>query len=232
MKLDPPHFDAATSAQEARTALEHAGWTQVGVGDWSWALVSPDGQSVARVTPWDRAYRLHAEMCQAHSNRYLQRVDRIDDLRDGGHVVFMERLWPASEVLAAAFCKAIGLGNQSGWAVAATDQAVAAYDGDQELAALRRIVAAARDEGAESLPFWGGLDIRPGNVMADAAGQLKLIDPLFVAGKSIIEAILAGQRERLAAIPRGSLAAFLTIPAFDDGADGLRQKLRDLDLID
>ena len=57
---------------------------------------------------------------------------------------------------------------------------VAAFDGDADLEALRRIVSDAHDFGAANIPFWGGLDIRPGNVMADASGQLKLIDPLFV----------------------------------------------------
>jgi hypothetical protein len=226
-----PLFHAGQSAADARAALETAGWTLVGTGDWSWVYGSPEGGFVARVTPWDRAYRLHAETCLKHRNRYLQRIERIDDLRNGGHVVFMERLQLSDEARAAAFCKAIGLGNQSGWAVEAVDKAVAEYDGDADLAALRRIVAGARDEGAASLPFWGGLDIRPGNVMADAEGQLKLIDPLFVAGKEIVAAILAGERERLAAIPKGSLAAFLTIPVFTDGAPGLRQALVDMELI-
>jgi hypothetical protein len=222
-------FDPANSAADARAALEPAGWSLVGTGDWSWVYASPEGGSVARVTPWDRAYRLHAETCLRHRNRYLQRIERIDELRDGGHVVFMERLWPADEARAAAFCAAIGLGNESEDAVAAP---TADFDGDEDLAELRRIVGEERDFGAANFPFWGGLDIRPGNVMADAQGQLKLIDPLFVAGKQIVAAILAGERERLAAIPRGSLAAFLTIPVFTDGAPGLRRALVEMDLID
>lgn len=229
----PPPFPPATTAAHARAALEAAGWVLVGTGDWSWAYASPDAATVARVTPWDRAYRLHAATCQAHPNKYLQRIDRIDDLRDGGHVVFMERLWPADWARTEAFCAAIGLGNQGQEATTIAPAAdVATFDGDADLAALRRIVSEACESGAASIPFWGGLDIQPRNVMADAAGQLKLIDPLFVAGKTIIEAILAGERERLAAIPRGSLTAFLTIPVFEDRADGLRNALIAMDLID
>jgi hypothetical protein len=228
----PPHFPSAQSAADARSALEAAGWSLIGTGDWSWAYASPDEPTVARVTPWDRAYRLHAETCRAHPNTYLQRIDRIVDLRDSGHVVFMERLWPADEARAAAFCVAIGLGNQSGYELQATPENVAVFERDPELLALREIVRGAVKKGAASLPFWGGSDIRPGNVMADADGGLKLIDPLFVAGKEIVAAILAGERERLAAIPRGSLAAFLTIPVFEDGAPVLRKALIDMDLID
>lgn len=226
-----PRFHTNQSAAEARASLETEGWTLVGTGDWSWAYASPDGQTVARVTPWDLAYRLHAETCLVRPNGYLQRIDRMDPLKDNGHVVFMERLWPADEARAAAFCVAIGLGNQSGYVDEAPPEAVAVFDGDEDLAALRQIVSQARDVGAASLPFWGGLDIRPGNVMADAAGGLKLIDPLFVAGKEIVAAILAGERDRLARIPPGSLAAFLTIPVFTDGAPGLRQALIDMELI-
>jgi hypothetical protein len=225
-------FGPDHSAADARAALEAGGWTLVGKGDWSWAYASPDGAIVARVTPWDRAYRLHAETCLAHTNRYLQRIDRIDDLKDGGHVVFMERLWPADEAKAAAFCVAVGLGNHSGYDLKAAPDAVEKYEDDADLAVLREIVRQAAGYGAANLPFWGGSDIRPGNVMAEAAGGLKLIDPLFVAGKAIVAAILAGERGRLAAIPRGSLAAFLTIPVFEDGAPGLRRALIEMDLID
>ena len=225
-------FSPSHTAADARTVLEAAGWTLVGTGDWSWVYAAPEQDQVARVTPWDRAYRLHAETCRARPNKYLQRIDRIDDLRDGGHVVFMERLRPADVSRAAAFCVAVGLGNQSGYALQAASEDVAAFDRDPELLALREIIRGAVEEGAAALPFWGGSDIRPGNVMADAAGGLRLIDPLFVAGKEIVAAILAGERDRLTAIPRGSLAAFLTIPVFTDGAPGLRQALLEMDLID
>ena len=232
MALDVPLFTLQHAAADARAALEAAGWSLVGTGDWSWVYASPDDALAARVTPWDGAYRLYAETCRAHPNKYLQRIDRIDELNDGGHVVFMERLWPADEARAADFCVAVGLGNQSGYELQAAPEAVAAFADDPDMAGLREIVRCAVETGAATLPFWGGSDIRPGNVMADAAGGLKLIDPLFVAGKEIVAAILAGQRERLAAIPRGSLAAFLTIPVFDDGAPGLRQALQDMDLIE
>ncbi len=227
-----PYFDVSMSAADARAVLEVAGWTLAGTGDWSWVYAAPNDAVVARVTPWDRAYRLHAETCLAHPNRYLQRVDRIDDLAADGHVVFQQRLWPADEVRAAAFCVAVGLGNQSGYTLEAAPDDVAAFKDDPEVARLRAIVGRAADHGASTIPFWGGSDVRPGNVMADADGQLKLIDPLFVAGKTIVEAIQAGDRDSLARIPRASLAAFLTIPAFDDGAAPLHEALRAMGLVD
>jgi hypothetical protein len=60
--------------------------------------------------------------------------------------------------------------------------------------------------------------IDPDMSATDAAGGLRLIDLLFVAGKAIVTAILAGECERLAAIPRRSLA-------------GLRKFLIEMDLI-
>jgi hypothetical protein len=232
MRAALPLIDAAMSAADARAVLERAGWRLVGTGDWSWVYADPSDEVAARVAPWDRAYRMHAELCLVHPNRYLQRIFRIDALRDGGHVVYMQRLWPADPARAEAFCVALKLGNDSGYELAAEPDGLAAFEADADLDSLRALVGDASARGAAEIPFWGGSDIRPGNVMADAAGQLKLIDPLFVSGPTIIAAIQAGQRERLAAIPRAALAAFLTIPAFDDGAEPLRQALRDMDLID
>ncbi|HEY5072700.1 MAG TPA: hypothetical protein VII63_11810 [Caulobacteraceae bacterium] len=192
-------------------------------------LASPDGERVARVSPWDAAYRLHAELCRHSNNPYLQRVDAILPLGVCGHVVVMERLFSAREDRAAAFCVALGLANDVDWAPPANCDA-SAFAG-QDLAALRTLIGTLAAEGAASVPFWGGLDVRPGNVMADAAGQLKLVDPVFVAGRKIAAAILARDRQKLARLPPGALEAFLTIPACVGRAEDLRTVLIDLGLI-
>src|SRR5262249_38079182 len=93
-----------------------AGWTHLAKGDWSWVLLAPDETRVARVSPWDAAYLLHAERCLRHPIRHVQRIDAILPLGLLGHVVVMERLWPAPEDRAAALCGALGLtGGSSGW---------------------------------------------------------------------------------------------------------------------
>ena len=193
-------------------------------------LASPDGKRAARVSPWDAAYRLHAERCLGARNPYLPRIDAIAPVGALGHVVMMERLHPAPEDAAAALCAALVTAGDSGWP-APEGLDVSAMAGDPDVAALRRHVRALDDEGARTLPFWGGLDVRPGNVMADAGGQLKLIDPVFVAGRKIIAAIEARDRAALARLPPGALAAFFTIPPLQDGGGPLREAVAQMGLI-
>ena len=209
-----PALAGAETANEAIATLEEAGWSRLAEGDWSWVLASPNGAQVARVSPWDAAYRLHAELCWRVRNHYLQRVDAILPLGACGHIVVMERLWPASN--AASFCAALGLGDDGGW-VAPAGPHVSLFVSDPQLAALRELIADMAAEGARTLPFWGGFNIAPDNVMMDANGQHKLIDPVFVAGRKIIAAIEARDRDALACLPPDALAAFLTIPVFEGG---------------
>jgi len=193
-------------------------------------LVSPDGAQAARVSPWDAAYRMHAELCRDAPNRFLQRVDAILPLGAVGHVVVMERLFPAAEDAAIRLCAALGLRGDSGWRPP-DGLALGGLDRDPDIAALRERLAAAAADGAARLPFWGGYDIRPANVMADAAGALKLVDPFFVAGPKIIAAIVARDRAALARLPEGALAAFLTIPPFENGAEALREAAAEMGLL-
>jgi len=183
-------------------------------------LASPDGSQAARVTPWDAAYRLHAERCRAASNPYLPRIDAIAPVGSLGHLVVMERLYAAPEDRASALCAALVAQGDSGWR-APEGADTAALANEPAVAALRRHILALADEGARTLPFWGGLDVRPGNVMADAGGQLKLVDPVFVAGPKIIAALEARDRAALARLPKGALAAFFTIPPFKEGPGAL-----------
>ena len=63
--------------------------------------------------------------------------------------------------------------------------------------------------------------------MQTADGQLKLIDPIFIQGKSIVEAIVTGRRRELADFTRRDLEDFLTIPVFSQGdeTDKLKSRL-------
>ena len=60
-----------TSVDEARDGLCADGWTLIGTGARSWADASPDGRTAARVTPWDPAYRLHADFTQDQLQAFL-----------------------------------------------------------------------------------------------------------------------------------------------------------------
>jgi len=215
------------TADAARAALASSGWRQIGVGDWSWVLEDPTGASAARVTPFDPAYRLHAEACLAGPvNAWSPRVDAIAPLRDDGYVVLMERLWPAEEAAAAALCARLAIGNDSGYQ---TPEAGAADD-DPDLADLRDRIVRLLAEGARRYRLWGGSDIRPGNIMADAQGRLKLVDPLFLNGKKLVAAIQEGRSDLLADFTRQQLEAFSTIPPFAPGpeTDAFRRRLAEL----
>lgn len=223
----PPIRQGGT-AGEACEALRDAGWREVGRGDWCWVFSDPADEVAARVTPWDRAYRLHVDICRRHpGNPFLQRIDSVVDLAAGGYVTFMERLWPPNETQALALCHALGFGNDSGWDW--TERAAAAFPETPALAELRAILAEERAEGAATLPFWSGSDISPKNVMADANGQLKVIEAFFESGWKIVEAINTGAPDLPQRMSREELEAFFTIPrAIENPDQGLIDKARQL----
>lgn len=223
-----PTIPADASADQARGLLEDAGWRQIGLGDWSWVLADPTDTLAARVTPFDPAYRLHAQAClEGPPNRWLPRIDAILPLRRDGYVVIVERLWPANEAYAAAFCNALGIVNDSGYA---PPPDLPFTETDDDLTALRERLTALIREGAGRFRLWGGSDIRPGNVMADGQGQLKLVDPVFVRGLGIVEAVRDGRLDLLADFSREQLEDFMTIPPFTPGEEtqALRRRLAEL----
>ena len=236
-ELFPPidlALPADITAAEAQRLLEAAGWSVVGVGDWATALADPSGVWCARLVPFDPAYRLFAEDCLAGpANRWLPHVARILPLQRDGYVVLMERLWPADETMAHSFCDALGAldGRR---APPPPSGAFTALD-DPDFPRLVARIEALLAEGARRYRVWGGSDIRVGNMMADAGGNLKMVDPLFIAGPKIVAALRAGDAVPLADFTRAQLEDFLTIACFRreedryDGAVELRQCLDRLD---
>ena len=192
-------------------------------------LTDASGGWAARVTPFDPAYRMQAEACvSGPPNRWLPRLLTLIPLARDGYVVVMERLYPPDEAAALAFCAALAIRNDSGDAPVPQAPFEAADDAD--LAVLRGRLLVLLAEGAERYRLWGGADIRPGNVMADARGQPKLIDPIFIRGRAIVEALRDGRRDLLTDFSRAELEDFLTIPVFRPGAetDAFRRRLASL----
>lgn len=221
-----PHLPRCV-ASEARERLAALGWTPLAEGDWSWVDLAPDGESVVRITPWDDGYRLHAQMCAAHPEQpHLQRVRAIVPLAGEAYAVFQERLFSCDGVVAESFCAALGFPRDTDRAGPSDPAQIAAFAALPSLAALRALLAdlVAR---ASKLPFFGGTDIRPGNLMCDEAGRIKTIDPIFVAGRRIHAAIEAGDGAALRTLPLAKLESFLTIPVFKPGpeTDALRARL-------
>jgi hypothetical protein len=223
-----PDLSANIAADEARHAFERDGWQLIGTGDWSWVFADPSNARAARITPFDPAYRMFVEFCRAGPpNAFLPHIESMLPLARDGYVVVMARLFPASEEAAHRFCRALGIANDSGYAL---PQGAAMADAKGDIAALRERLRALLLQGARRFALWGGSDIRPGNILVDGAGQLKLIDPVFVRGKAIVEAIASGNREALRDFSRSQLEDFLTIPVFKPGAetDALRTRVAEL----
>ena len=71
--------------------LVSGGWVPSGAGDWVMALRSPEGTLIARVCPFDPAYRAFVDLHrECVGNRWLPRIDLAADLEGGGSVVFLE----------------------------------------------------------------------------------------------------------------------------------------------
>jgi len=223
-----PHLPADTTASEARHAFERDGWRLIGTGDWSWVFADPSDAWAARITPFDPAYRMFVEFCRAGPpNAFLPHIEGMLPLARDGYIVVMARLFPVDEVAAERFCRALGIANDSGYA---PPPGVPMADASGAIAALRGRLRALLAQGSRRFALWGGSDIRPGNILVDGAGQLKLIDPVFVRGKAIVAAIASGEREALRDFSRSQLEDFLTIPVFKPGAetDALRRRIAEM----
>ena len=230
-----PEIPPGIEADAARALFEAAGWRVIGEGDWATALADPSDGICARVVPFDPAYRIFAEEVLAGPpNRFLPRVDAIRPLARDGYVVLMQRLWPVDEALANSFCDA--LGELDGRRDPPPPRGLFRLADDPDLPRLITRVKAMLAAGAARYRLWGGSDVRAGQVLQTRDGGLKLVDPLFLAGYRVMEAIQAGDVEALADFTRAQLQDFLTIAAFRRGEDnlnpdgGLRAVLDRLDL--
>ncbi|SDK64429.1 hypothetical protein SAMN05216298_0954 [Glycomyces sambucus] len=161
------------------------GWNVCGIGDWAYVWRSPDGRLVARVCAFEPGYGVFVELCRKLSGHpMLPRVDFDAELRGGGRVTVMEALMPASDEERATVTER--------WDAAESGDPVAAVRSEAE-----RLNAAA----AQSIPFWGGLDRNPGNVMRRADGGLVLVDLFFAEGRDIYRALTEDPERVAAAFP-------------------------------
>ena len=155
--------------REAAGRLLADGWNVCGVGDWATVWRSPDGTQVARVSPFEPAYEVFVELCRGlEGHPLLPRIDFDAPLPGGGRLTVLEFLLPADPAEAE--------GVVERWAAALPDDPVSE---------VRRRAERLDAEAAASIPFWGGLDHNPGNVMLNASGELKLVDLFYAAGLEI-----------------------------------------------
>ena len=217
-----PGLSPQDDHRQARARLETEGWKWLAKGDWAHVYVSPDGGRVARVVAFDPAYSLHVRTCLENPDiAHFQRIDWHASLPPAGQVVVMERLQPAAEAEASHLCCLLGATKHLGREVQAGE--IEAWEAERQsdplLQRLFVLLRATAAKGERSLGWFGGLDVRPGNLMQDESGRLKLIDPYFVAGRKLIPAMLADIDAVAKHYSRVELEAFLEIAAFEDEQD-------------
>lgn len=162
-----PVLQVDADHRDAERAYFAAGWRPCGEGDWAFALRSPDGSTVARISPFDPVGPYTAELYRrAASTHHVPVLHSHRRLAGGGDLLVMEWLQPADVADAVTFLDAIN-------------------EGATELSALADTVRGIHSRALEELPWCGPLDSNPANVMRGADGRLVLTDPYYADGPGL-----------------------------------------------
>jgi hypothetical protein len=171
--------------REAAGRLLADGWSVCGIGDWAFVWRSPDGRRVARVCAFEPGYGVFVELCRRlPGHAMLPRIEFDAELMGGGRLTVMESLQPASTEE----CEAV----LARWDAADPSDPVAAVRAEAE-----RLDA----EAAQRIPFWGGLDRNPGNVMRRDGGEPVLVDLFYANGMEIYQTLVSAPEKIAAAFP-------------------------------
>lgn len=153
--------------RDAEFAFLAAGWTPSGAGDWAFALRSPDGTTVARISPFDPTGPYTAELYrEAAHTRQVPELFAHRRLAGGGDLQVMEWLSPATEPEAVAFHRSLAAR-------------------EPEVAELADIVQRIHEQAQRELPWCGPLDENPSNVMRGTDGRLVVLDLLYADGPAL-----------------------------------------------
>ena len=198
-----------TTWTDAVETLRDAGWSPCGTGDWAFALRSPGGATVARISPFDPAAPYTAALYrEAATTGQVPRLIQHLDLAGGARLTVMEHLDPVPEADAAAFLTGL-------------------HD-DPALAALAVTVRAVHERGAREQPFWGPLDANPDNVRRGLDGRLVLSDPYYADGPRLYRTAAEDPDAVVRAIPPDLRRHLTEIPLAASGPweHGDRERLR------
>lgn len=175
---------AARDHRAVQARLITQGWAVCGVGDWAVTLRCPDGQSVARVAPFDPAYPAFVELCRrAAGSPYLPQIHADVALDGGGQLTVMEFLPEVSAEVATRV--------RQSWDA----------DDDPLLAQVRRLAEEVNAEAARRRPWWDQIDMNDGNIRRSSSGHPVLIDLFCVDGAAIYAALLRDPAELARRIP-------------------------------
>ena len=182
----------APTAVQLESNLLALGWAHVGEGDWAVALGSPDGTLAARISPFDPACAYAVALyTEGAGNPHLPTLHAHAELDGGGCLMVLDLLRPARpEEL---------------------DELDSADDPDW--AAANELVERIHRRLVAELPWPGRLDRNPGNVMRDARGRLKIIDPFYLDGEQLYAAVLSDPDLVAARLPPERRRHMFDIPA-------------------
>ncbi|MFK0004606.1 hypothetical protein [Paenarthrobacter sp. NPDC090522] len=192
-------LDARANHTEVEDLLRGRGWTPCGAGDWAIALRSPDGNAVARISPFDpvgpftAAFYREAAGTGRVPKLYLHRR-----LAGGGDLQLMEWLGPVTFEEAAGFWRELTAGNS-------------------ELAPLSRTLHDVHQRAQRELPWCGPLDDNPSNIMRSANGPLVLADPFYADGPNLYATAASNPEVVAARIPRAERQFITEIPLAASG---------------
>ncbi|WP_194408624.1 hypothetical protein [Microbacterium cremeum] len=195
----------------AETVLRDCGWTWIGAGDWAIALLAPDGDWVARISPFDPVGPYSAALYSAAANTHqVPQLREHRRLVGGGDLQVLERLWPVASDVATSFHQRLASG---------------ADDVAQLLTAIRRI----HRQAVRELPWCGPLDLNPQNVMRSADGRLVAIDPFYADGPSLYGTATTDPDRVVALIPESERRFMTDIPLAASGpwSESERHALRE-----
>ncbi|WP_454301258.1 GNAT family N-acetyltransferase [Salana multivorans] len=215
---------AATYREVEQVALA-AGWTPCGAGDWAFALASPDGQVVVRISPFDPVGPYTARLYrEAASTGLVPALYLHRRLAGGGDLQVMERLDTVSATEGASFLARLGSPEHS-----------SETGGEPPLVALARTVARVHRAARRDLPWCGPLDTNPSNVMRAGDGRLVLTDPYYADGPDLYATAERDPDLVVARIPEEERRFMTEIPLSCSGpwkpgeAAALRAGLREAD---
>lgn len=198
--------------RDAEKAFVRDGWTPGGVGDWAFAMRSPDGTIAARISPFDPTGPYSAALyMQAAHTRQVPRLFAHRRLSGGGDLQLLEWLEPVGEDEARAFQRAITL---------------VAPEVAGLVAVIRRVHAQARSE----LPWCGPLDDNPANVMRTSDGRLVVTDLFYADGPNLYATAWSDPDRVVSRIPEVERRFMTEIPSAHSGPwdKGSREEMREL----
>lgn len=184
------------SWRSARDAAATAGWSLLATGDWSWVYGHPRREVVWRITPFDPAFDLFAELCRTETSPHLPTLVATHQHGSGGTSTIMERLLPVSTETAEGWLADLG----------------AAKTG--ELARVRDLLE--RAAATTDLPLFAGLDTSPANVMRRPADHaLVFIDAFWVNGRELLDLIGNDPAAAVRLFGIADLAEWAHLPCMD-----------------